>query len=409
MGSTGKAMGVTPKNINQQIAQCENEITKLTGGSDGTIISTVINFVKGSGKAVSGLASSEEKDQKIKELNDKLKDLLEKKKNQGQGGESSDSPDGLTDDELSGDGDLKDYVDHLKETGTPYDVVRKGNMIGIKINPPGKNPNSMSGILKDLMERVGGKMPNSEATGIKNSELDDKTKSELNDVVSGLKRSGEIDFSDTQSAKKSAQNLEPENRGQGNNQWYDDKKVLDTTREGLINNNSESELLAATPINENKEAIDLMHLQVSYAKETAARGRTVLMPVQIGGNHWVGGAMTQEGEKFKFIHNDPLGNNIDSNLKKVLESQGVDVIDLQHKQQTDAHNCGPFTADNLVKFSNAIEASKESGSDIASKEFKENLSAELSKDGDKLRESQSYTPPNTPPRGNQNSDTIRTC
>ena len=66
----------------------------------------------------------------------KLADLLEKKKSQGQGGESSDSPDRLSDDELNGD--LADYVNQLKETGTPYEVVRgKGGMIGIKTTTRG--------------------------------------------------------------------------------------------------------------------------------------------------------------------------------------------------------------------------------------------------------------------------------
>jgi hypothetical protein len=179
--------------------------------------------------------------------------------------------------------------------------------------------------------------------------------------------------------------------------WYEDEQVLDSTSKSL-SEHSKAELFAATPINQNQEAIDLMHLQVSSAKETAARGRTALMPVQIGDNHWVGGAMTQEGDKFKFIHNDPLGNKIDPNLRGVLESQGVDVIDLQHRQQTDAHNCGPYTADNLSKFAEAIENKRKLG--LSDEKFKEGLKAELRSDGDQIRKEQqggsSYSPPVTP-------------
>jgi len=389
-------MGAISKNIDEKIAECKAEIAEFEG--DGTIISAIINFEKESGEALFSSASSndngkknqEDKEKKLTELKAKLADL-EKKKPQGQDGESSDSPDGLSEDELKGDDNpLADYVNKLKEDGTPYEVVRKGTMIGIKTTSRGGDPNSMSSMLKNMMEKVGGKLlgspEDSSVDKTSGSALGEDVKSQVRTVIPSMKQ-GVSDFDDLK------------NEGKDNKSWYDDDQVLKAAHGSFNKNNSNAELFAATPINQNKEAIDLMHLQVSSAKETAAGGRTALMPVQIGGNHWVGGAMTKEGDEFKFIHNDPLGNKIDPNLRGVLESQGVDVIDLQHKQQTDAHNCGPYTADNLSKFAEAVE--NKGGLDLSSEQFKEKLKGELRSNGDQIREEQQgrggFASPKTPP------------
>ena len=392
----GKAVGVIPKNINEQIAECKAEIAELEG--DGNSISTVISFAKEGGKALFSSASSsdngkkdpEDKDKKLIELKTKLADLLEKKKSQGQGGESSDSPDGLSEDELKGDDNpLADYVNKLKEAGIPYEVVRgKGGTIGIKTTTRLGDSNSMSNVFKNMMEKVAGELWGSpkessvDKTGV--SALGEEVKLQAEDVISSM--GGRV--SDFDGVKNG-----------GTDSWYGDEQLRNATKMNLgKDNDNKVELLAATPINQNQEAIDLMHLQVSSAKETAARGRTALIPVQIGDNHWVGGAMTQEDDKFKFIHNDPLGNEIDPNLRDVLESQGVNVIDLQHKQQTDKYNCGPYTADNLSKFAEAIENKGELG--LSDEKFKKRLKAELRSDGDQIRQEQqggSYSPPVTPP------------
>ncbi len=390
----GKAVGVIPKNINEQIAECKAEIAELEG--DGNSISTVISFAKEGGKALFSSASSsdngkkdpEDKDKKLIELKTKLADLLEKKKSQGQGGESSDSPDGLSEDELKGDDNpLADYVNKLKEAGIPYEVFHgKGGTIRIKTTTRLDDSNSMSNVFKNMMEKVAGELwgspKDSSVDKTAGSALGEEVKSQVEDVISNM--GGRV--SDFDGVKG----------GTIDNSWYGDEQLLDSTSKSL-SEHSKAELFAATPINQNQEAIDLMHLQVSSAKETAARGRTALIPVQIGDNHWVGGAMTQEDDKFKFIHNDPLGNEIDPNLRDVLESQGVNVIDLQHKQQTDKYNCGPYTADNLSKFAEAIENKGELG--LSDEEFKKGLKAELRSDGDQIRQEQqggSYSSPLTP-------------
>lgn len=403
--------GLTPESLDEQIAECKEEITELEG--DGTIISKIISFAQETGKAMFSSASSsdnskkdpEEKEKKLTELKAKLAELMEKKKAQGADAPSSDSPDELGEDELKGD--LADYVNQLKEAGTPYEVVRgKGGMIGIRTTAGGDSNSMMGkfgGAIKSMMDTVAkdinsirnasflDKLSEEERlkllSDLKNptagSSLGDEVKSQVRDVIPSM--GGMVSgFDDVKSG------------GQNDRSWYEDDQLLDATSKGL-SERSNAELFAATPIGQNQEAIDLMQLQVSSAKETAARGRTALMPVQIGDNHWVGGAMTKEGDKFKFIHNDPFGDEIDPNLRDVLESQGVDVIDLRHKQQTDVHNCGPYTADNLSKFAEAIENKKESG--LSDEEFKEGLKAELRSDGDQIRQEQqgrSYSPQATP-------------
>jgi len=195
MESMGKAIGVISKNIDEQIAECKDEITELEG--NGTIVSAVINFAKESGKAIFSSASSsdkgkkdpEDKDKKLIELKTKLADLLEKKKSQGQGGESSDSPDGLSEDELNGD--LADYVNQLKEAGTPYEVVRgKGGMIGIITTTRGGDSNSMSNVFKNMMEKVAGEFWGSpeessvDKTSV--STLGEEVKSQVRDVIPSM-------------------------------------------------------------------------------------------------------------------------------------------------------------------------------------------------------------------------------
>ena len=242
------------------------------------------------------------------------------------------------------------------------------------------------------MKEVGGKMLDYAATSIKDSELDEKTKSQLSEVVSGLKKLGGID-SDDKGTKKSVQNLEAGSQRQDDKEWYDGDQVLNATRNEAKmdrdDKNDNSELLGITQS-------EIFEMQIENAKAIADKGKTALMPINIG-NHWVAGAMTKDQDgNYQMIHNDSLGNPIDEKLSETLGKSGVGIVDLQQRQQDDLYNCGPCTADNLVKFSNAIEASKESGLDISSEEFKEGLSEEIGKDGDEIRKGQNLSPPTTP-------------
>jgi hypothetical protein len=381
MESIGKAIGVISKNVDEKIAECKAEIAELEG--DRTIISAIINFAKESGEALfssvsssdNGKKSSEYKAKKLEDLNTKLAGLLKEKKAQGKDGESSDSPDGLSEDELKGDDNpLADYVNKLKDDGTPYEVVRKGTMIGIKTTSRGGDPNSMSNVMRGAMKTVSGMLWGSSEESLNNKNtgdnLDQNMKLEIEDIILDMKEAGR--------------------------DWYDGDQVLNATRNETKmdrdDKNDNSELLGVTQS-------EIFEMQIENAKEIADKDKTALMPINIGGNHWVGGAMTKEGDEFKFIHNDPLGKEIDSELSKVLKSQDVDVIDLQHNQQKDAYNCGPYTADNLSKFAEAIE--NKGKLDLSSKEFKQELKGKLRGDGDQIREEQQgrggFASPKTPP------------
>ncbi|MES2961305.1 MAG: hypothetical protein V4694_02865 [Pseudomonadota bacterium] len=408
MESIGKAIGAIPKNLNEQIADCKAELAELKG--DGTIISAMISFAKESGKAMFSAASSSdnskqdpnEKENKIKELEVKLADLLEQKKAQGQDSDdpSSDSLDGLSEDEL--DGELGDYVNQLKEDGTPYEVVRKNGMIGIKTTTRGGDPNSMTGMLNSMMKKMGESMLDSASSSLENSSLDDKTKSQVGEVLSGLKRAMGGKPASKKAETSGQESSEVESQEQDDKEWYDGDQVLAETRKGAEmdrdDKNSHSELLGITQA-------EIFEMQIENAKAIADKGKTALMPINIGGNHWVAGAMTKDKEgNYQMIHNDSLGNPMDKDLADTLGKSGVGIVDLQQLQQSDSYNCGPCAADNLVKFSKAIETSKESGVDITSEEFKEGLSEELGKDGAEIRRSQSLSPPMTPPVAGRESN-----
>lgn len=150
--------------------------------------------------------------------------------------------------------------------------------------------------------------------------------------------------------------------------WYED----DDMQMGLNKNNSGKQgvhVFGAVPA----QTSDLLEQSIKTAKAYADKGENALIPCNVSGNHWVGGVMTKIGKEVCFVHNDPMGNQINSALKKELTAQGIAVIDLQCRQQRDgdAYNCGPFTVDNLTKIS---DASKKANSyNLTKEEFAANL------------------------------------
>jgi hypothetical protein len=89
---------------------------------------------------------------------------------------------------------------------------------------------------------------------------------------------------------------------------------------------------------------------IKKAKELAKEGKTVLMPLNINGNHWVSGMMkATENDKFQFFYNDSLGNEIDSKVKDKMNKLGIGITDLRVPQQKDGYNCGPLTIHNLLQ------------------------------------------------------------
>jgi hypothetical protein len=91
---------------------------------------------------------------------------------------------------------------------------------------------------------------------------------------------------------------------------------------------------------------------IKKAKELAKEGKTVLMPLNINGNHWVSGMMKtdkNDKDKFQFFYNDSLGNEIDSKVKDEMKKLGIGITDLRVPQQKDGYNCGPLTIHNLLQ------------------------------------------------------------
>ena len=187
--------------------------------------------------------------------------------------------------------------------------------------------------------------------------------------------------------------------------WYED----DDIQKGLKasqSNGSNVNVFGAVPA----QSCDLLKQNIKTAKSQAEEGETALMPFNVGNDHWVGGAMTKIGDKVCFVHNDPMGNKINQSLEKELIVQKVVIIDLQQKQQhgSDTYNCGPFTVDNLTKFSEAAKSANNLG--LSKDEFKSRLKIDLesgAERGQKLRDSQTYSPTNLPNRSSGKDDVGR--
>ncbi len=93
---------------------------------------------------------------------------------------------------------------------------------------------------------------------------------------------------------------------------------------------------------------------IKEAKELAKIGKTVLMPLNISGKHWVSGMMKFAGDgKFQFCYNDSLGNEIDPGLIGEMRKLEIDIADIRAQQQQDGYNCGPLTIHNLLQMGDA--------------------------------------------------------
>ena len=131
-------------------------------------------------------------------------------------------------------------------------------------------------------------------------------------------------------------------------EWYSDEKIDNVLSYEL---RDEKDVVARDAIS--FERSDDFNKTLSEAANLARKGKKVLMPINIHGDHWVGGMMKMEGEKLKFFHNDSLGNAMDPTMKKKIERAGIEIIDLEVRQQKDNHNCGPLTIHNLLEMSKA--------------------------------------------------------
>lgn len=132
-------------------------------------------------------------------------------------------------------------------------------------------------------------------------------------------------------------------------EWYSDKKI-DNVLSHALSGKKDVVALKAIPLEGSDYFADALK---EAARLATKKGKTVLMPINIHGDHWVGGMMKMEDEKLKFFHNDSLGNAMDPTMKEKIERAGIEIIDLKARQQNDNHNCGPLTIHNLLEMSKA--------------------------------------------------------
>lgn len=132
-------------------------------------------------------------------------------------------------------------------------------------------------------------------------------------------------------------------------EWYSDKKI-DNVLSYELSGKKDVVALRAIPLEGSDYFADALE---EAARLATKEGKTVLMPINIHEDHWVGGMMKMEDEKLKFFHNDSLGNAMDPTMKGKIERAGIEIIDLKAQQQNDNYNCGPLTIHNLLEMSKA--------------------------------------------------------
>lgn len=155
--------------------------------------------------------------------------------------------------------------------------------------------------------------------------------------------------------------------------WYEDQDIKNAL-EGQNKDDNNVQIFGAVQVSFSdlaQKSIMSALKELGHGKDAVDKDKVkdaVLMPLNVNDIHWTGGAMMNIGDKPCFVHNDPMGEKIDDSFSQELKNHGIVVIDLKQKQQDDDHSCGPFTANNLKKFAELAQDLKERESD------KENIS-----------------------------------
>jgi len=139
-------------------------------------------------------------------------------------------------------------------------------------------------------------------------------------------------------------------------EWYSDKKINNVLSHEL-RGKKDVVALKAIPLEGSDYFADALK---EAARLATKKGKTVLMPININGNHWVGGMIKKGVDgKLKFFYNDSLGNEMGWKMKEKVEGAGIEIIDLKAWQQNDNNNCGPLTIHNLLEMSKAESLEEE--------------------------------------------------
>ena len=111
-----------------------------------------------------------------------------------------------------------------------------------------------------------------------------------------------------------------------------------------------------------------IHIYTAQAVQAAMTGQVVAMPINLGGNHWVGAVMwvEQGSQTLRVIYNDPLGHGIQEDAHAIYFIQQLtihtstlnmqlDTFDTQILQQQNYNDCGAFTTQNSIELAQAAQ------------------------------------------------------
>jgi uncharacterized protein with HEPN domain len=107
---------------------------------------------------------------------------------------------------------------------------------------------------------------------------------------------------------------------------------------------------------------DLLHTNTVAAVNAAVAGQTVVMPIHLHGNHWVGAIVRRQADGIiQVIFNNSLGHSIELEPNALAFVQNIqaavaqndgstpNIVDLCFIQQQNGDDCGAWTVDNLVR------------------------------------------------------------
>jgi hypothetical protein len=147
--------------------------------------------------------------------------------------------------------------------------------------------------------------------------------------------------------------------------WYSADQISSFLLKSLPKNSEASSPITIkhddkNPLSLSKDSKKSLEVGIKNAKENLENGISTLIPINLNGNHWTGGVMKpgQNGKNPQFIYNDPLGHEMPEELRKAIGDK-FEIIDLKTQQQKNGYDCGPFTAENLLKISTFGKESEE--------------------------------------------------
>ncbi|MCC8369386.1 MAG: C48 family peptidase [Rickettsia endosymbiont of Oxypoda opaca] len=160
------------------------------------------------------------------------------------------------------------------------------------------------------------------------------------------------------------------------NYLYEDYQIQHILKGSLDENKVSIQPAISLASNPSRDEIVTAVLNNTIAQVKAGKEAAVI-PIETGGEHWTGLIATynKENEEVTFTYNDPIGNPISNRtaLTSLIKNVAPNAItiDLQTKQQENAHDCGVFVCDNLIKLAK--------GQEILSTDRAKNMGIELRK------------------------------